>query len=260
MSLWNVARALQSPYGILRNSYTAILPTVKAMYCWESLAILTCQKPDFRSIVQKNWAPTMDSMVSCIWGRGYASFLVRLFSLRKSMQNRRPPSFLHTKTAALHQGDSDGQIVPSSNISCKCSHTSSTSGGAICLNRSSKGSVSSNSMMCSAASIQPISFGSNEKILWCSINIRSNFKANSGGHSFNLSSRPFFWSSSSSNFCLSSILSFFGGSQTCSISSNFFKNSGNGVASGMAFAACRQMYRFTRKVTENNRDIMTAIV
>ena len=70
MSLWNVARALQSPYGILRNSYTPILPTIKAVYCWEFLAILTCQKPDFRSIVEKNRVPTMDSMVSCIWGRG----------------------------------------------------------------------------------------------------------------------------------------------------------------------------------------------
>ena len=53
MSLWNVTGALQSLYGILRNSYTPMLPTVKAVYCWESLAILTCQKPDFRSIVEK---------------------------------------------------------------------------------------------------------------------------------------------------------------------------------------------------------------
>ena len=70
MSLWNVAGALQSPYGILKNSYTPILPTVKAVYCWESLAILTCQKPDFKSIVEKNRVPTMDSMVSCILGQG----------------------------------------------------------------------------------------------------------------------------------------------------------------------------------------------
>ena len=47
-----------------------ILPTVKAVYCWESLAILTCQKSDFRSMVEKNWTPTIDSMVSCIQGRG----------------------------------------------------------------------------------------------------------------------------------------------------------------------------------------------
>ena len=153
MSLWNVAGALQSLYGILRNSYTPILPTVKAVYCWESLAILTCQKPDFRSIVEKNQAPTMDSMVSCIRGRGSASFLVRLFSWWKSMQNQRPPSFLRTKTTALHQGDRDGWIAPLSNISCKFSHTSSTSGGAIRRKRSLKGSVSSNSITCSCKSM-----------------------------------------------------------------------------------------------------------
>ena len=158
MSLWNVTGALQSPYGILRNSYTPILPTVKVVYCWESLAILTCQKPNFRSIVEKNRAPTMDSMVSCIQGRGYASFLVWLFSLRKSMQNRRPPSFLRTKTTELHQGDWDGRIASPSNIFCMCSHTSSTNGGALCRNHSLKGSVSNNSITCSAVSIHPISF------------------------------------------------------------------------------------------------------
>ena len=138
MSLWNVAGALQSLYGILRNSYTPILLTVKAVYCWESLAILTCQKPNFRSMVERNQVPTMDSMVSCISGKGYASFLVGLFSLRKSMQNQRPPSFLRTKTTALHHGDWDGQMAPPSNISCKCSCTSFTSGGAIWWNRSLK--------------------------------------------------------------------------------------------------------------------------
>ena len=59
MSLWNVAGVLQSPYGILKNSYTPILPTIKAVYCWESLAILTCQKPDFKSIVEKKRVPTI---------------------------------------------------------------------------------------------------------------------------------------------------------------------------------------------------------
>ena len=110
-------RSVAEPIRHLRNSYTPILPTVKAVYCWESLAILTCQKPDFRSISEKNQVPTIDSMVSCIRGRGYASFLVRLFSLQKSMQNWRPPSFLRTKTTALHQGDWDGHITPPSNIS-----------------------------------------------------------------------------------------------------------------------------------------------
>ena len=131
MSLWNVARALQSPYGILRNSYIPMLPTIKAVYCCDSLAILTCQKPNFRSIIEKNRAPTMDSMVSCIWGRGNKSFLVRLFSLQKLMQNRRPPSFLRTKITVLHQVDWDGWMASPSSISWMCSCTSSTKGGAI---------------------------------------------------------------------------------------------------------------------------------
>ena len=135
------------------------------MYYWESLAILTCQKPDFKSMVEKNPAPTMDSMVSCIRGRGYTSFLVWLFSQRKSMQNRRPPSFFHTRTTALHQGDWDGRIAPLSSISWMCSLTSSTSGGAICRNLSLNGSVSNSSITCSAVSVHPISFCSNEKIL-----------------------------------------------------------------------------------------------
>ena len=237
MSLWNVTGALQSPYGILRNSYTPMLPTIKAVYCWESLAILTCQKLNFRSIVEKNRAPTIDSMVSCIRGRGYASFLVQLFSLQKSMQNQRPPSFLHTKTTASHHRDWDGQIAPPFNISCRCSHTSSTSGGTIQWKCALKGSISSSSITCSAASVQPILFGSSEKILWCSINIHSNFKANSGGHFFNSSSQPSFWSSSSSSFCLSLIVSFIRGFRSGSISSNFLMNSRKGVALGMAFAA-----------------------
>ena len=104
-------------------------------------------------------------------------------------------------------------------------------------NCSLKGLVSSNSITCSAILVHPISFSSKEKILWCSINIRSNLRANSGGHCFNLSSRPSFLSNSSSNFCLSLIVNFFGGSQLGSSSSSFLKNSGEGAASGMAFMA-----------------------
>ena len=84
MSLWNVAGALHSPYSIWRNSYTPKLPTVKAVYCRDFSDIRTCQNPDFRSILEKNRAPTMDSMVSCIWGRGNESFLILAFNFRKS--------------------------------------------------------------------------------------------------------------------------------------------------------------------------------
>ena len=93
MSLWNIAGALHNPYGIRRNSYMPKLPTVKAVYCWDFPDICTCQNPDFRSMLEKNRAPTMDSMVSCIRGRGNESFLVLTFNFRKSMQNCRVPSF-----------------------------------------------------------------------------------------------------------------------------------------------------------------------
>ena len=57
------------------------LPMVKAVYCRDFSDIRTCQNPDFRSMLEKNQAPTMDSMVCCIWGRGKESFLVLAFNL-----------------------------------------------------------------------------------------------------------------------------------------------------------------------------------
>ena len=122
---------------------------VKAVYCRDFSDIRTCQNPDFRSILEKNWAPTMDSMVSCIRGRGNESFLVLVFSFRKLMQNRRVPSFFLTRTMALHQGDFKGQIAPPSNMSCRFSRTSSSRGGVIRRNLSLNGSSSISSMMCS---------------------------------------------------------------------------------------------------------------
>ena len=152
---------------------------VKAVYCRDFSDIFTCQNPDFKSIIEKNRAPTKDSIVSCIWGRGYKSFLVLAFNCWKSIQNCKPPSFFQTKTMALHQADCEGQMAPPSSISWRCSRTSSKSGGAIHQKLSLKGSPSGNSIMCSAASVHPISFLSKEKISWYSINCRSNFRASS---------------------------------------------------------------------------------
>ena len=140
------------------------LPTVKAVYCRDFSDIRTCQNPDFRSILEKNWAPTMDSMVSCMRGRGNESFLVLEFNLRKSIQNRRVPSFFLMRMMALHQGDLEGRIAPPSSMSYRFSRTSSSRGGTIHQNRSLKGLSSINSMMCSAMSVQPISFLSSEKM------------------------------------------------------------------------------------------------
>ena len=153
---------------------------VKAVYCQDFYDIFTCQNLDFKSIVEKNRALTIDSMVSCIRGKGYESFLVLAFNHRKSIQNRKPPSFFRTRTTALHQVDCKGRMTPPSSISWRCSQTSSKSGGAICQNLSLKGSLSSSSIMCSAASVHPILFLSREKLSWYSINSCSNFRACSG--------------------------------------------------------------------------------
>ena len=154
----------------------------------------------------------MDSMVSCIRGRGYASFLVRLFIQRKSMQNRRPPSFLRTKTTMLHQGDWDRHITPPSNISWMCSRTSSTNGGAMCRNCSLKGLVSNNfnNMLCHICAPYLI-----QALRRRYYGAPSSFARTSGlipeAIAFNLSSWPSFLINSSSSFCLSSIVNFFGG-------------------------------------------------
>ena len=36
---------------------------VKAVYWWDSSDIFPCQKPDFKSILENSWVPTMDSVV-----------------------------------------------------------------------------------------------------------------------------------------------------------------------------------------------------
>ena len=40
------------------------------VYCEDFSDILTYQNLDFKSIVEKNGALNMDSIISCIWGRG----------------------------------------------------------------------------------------------------------------------------------------------------------------------------------------------
>ena len=99
---WNVAGALQKPYGMHRNSYTPMLPTINAIYWRESSDTLTCQKLLLRSMVEKYRAPTKDSMVSWQLGIGYESFLVWAFRHLKSIQNLKVPSFFHTSMMALH--------------------------------------------------------------------------------------------------------------------------------------------------------------
>ena len=117
---WNITWALQWLYGMHRNLYTPILPTVNAIYWQESSETLTCQKPLLRSMVEKYRAPTKDSMVSGHLGIGYESFFVWAFRCLKSIQNLKVPSFFRTSTMSLHQGDLEGHMAPQSNISWMC--------------------------------------------------------------------------------------------------------------------------------------------
>ena len=136
---------------------------------------------------------------------------------------------------ALHQGDFEGRIAPPSNMSCRFSQTSSSRGGAIHWNLSLNGSSSISSMMCSAMSVQPISFLSREKIWWCSISIRSNFRASSDGHYLSCYSPPSCRSNSIRSFCRSSMVSL--GASFPWVSANSLASSGEGTALGTLLAA-----------------------
>ena len=119
-----------------------------------------------RSMVEKYWAPTNDSMVSGHLRIGYEYFFMRAFRHLKSMQNLRVSSFFLTSTMALHHSNWDGCMAPLSSISWMCWCTSSTSCGTILLNLSLNGSscFGTSSMMCSIASMQPILFFSKQKM------------------------------------------------------------------------------------------------
>ena len=101
---------------------------VKAVYCWDSGPIFTCQNLLLKSIVEKCVAPIMLSSTSCILGSRYESCLVQVLSQQKSTQKHRVPSFLQTSTTALHEGDWLGCITPISSMSLSEAHTSSKSG------------------------------------------------------------------------------------------------------------------------------------
>ena len=90
---------------------------VKAVYCWDSSTIFTCQKLLLKSIVEKCAVHTIFFNDSWIHGKGYESFLVRALSLQKSTQKCSDTSFFHTSTTVLHHGDWLGHIAPTSSIS-----------------------------------------------------------------------------------------------------------------------------------------------
>ena len=104
ISLWNVAGAFANPNGIWSLSQNPRGPTVNAVNFLLSSSIFTCQYPVFKSREVKIWAPFKQSSVSSMYGRLYASLLVHEFSLCRSIQNLKLPSFFHTSTTVLPKG------------------------------------------------------------------------------------------------------------------------------------------------------------
>ena len=72
-----------------------------------------------------------------------------LLSSGRIYANLSNPSFFFTSTMVLHHSDCEGWMAPPSNISWMCWQTSSTKGGAMCLNHSLNSLSFRSSMMCS---------------------------------------------------------------------------------------------------------------
>ena len=64
-------------------------------------------------------APLRQSRDSSMWGRLYASLMVREFRCLRSIQNLKLPSFLRTRTTALAHGLHECQMAPILSMSCK---------------------------------------------------------------------------------------------------------------------------------------------
>lgn len=115
-SRWNVTGAECNPNGMVRNCMSPLPGTVKAVTGRLSGASGTCQYPLFKSRVDRYLAPLNLSRVAAICGSGYASFSVTAFNRRKSIQNRKPPSFFHTTTMGELQALWEGSMMPSRSI------------------------------------------------------------------------------------------------------------------------------------------------
>ena len=165
ISHWKVAGTLQSLKGILSHSKNPRLPTVKAVYCFDTSSILICQNPDFRSRQEKWPASTKLSSTSCIRGNGKESFFVQAFKHQKSIQKCKPPSFFLTSTTVLHQALWLVLMAPNSSISFRWFLTSSTIGGGIRLKHSLNGVSSVTLMVCSVEWVHPSSAGVQRKYI-----------------------------------------------------------------------------------------------
>ena len=132
------------------NSKNPKFPTVKAVYCWDSSAIFTCQNPLLKSIIEK-WAdPAMLSNASCIHSSGYESFFVCALSQWKSMQKHSAPSFFCTNMTVLHHGTGWGISLLHATYH-RVRHGPPPVVGGIHLKHSLNGSLSVIQILCSTA-------------------------------------------------------------------------------------------------------------
>ena len=142
-------------------------PRVKAVYCFNFLSISTCQNPDLRSKLENILECSKLSNITWILGRGNLSFFILAFNLQKSILKCNPPSFLQTKTTALHHRLLLTCMAPASSMPLTCLLTSSKRGGRI-LNLSLNGSSSVTYIWCFTWLLYPSSLLSKEKTSWYS--------------------------------------------------------------------------------------------
>ena len=139
--------------------------------------------------------------------------------------------FFQTNTMALHHVLWLGQIVPESNISCRCVQTSSTNGVGNHLNHSLNGVSSVTLITCSVEWVQSSSRDSKEKMSWYSTRREWAGSASSGSQD----PRPLKSNFLNTFYCLCSMVIF--GAWMPWTSSNASTMTGHISTSGMLLAA-----------------------
>ena len=104
------------------------LPTVNAVYCFNSLSILDLPKSGLQVQTWKMTSTYQTSQGLLNSWQWVGILLCVGIKMQNSMQKHRLSSFFWTSTTALHHTLWLGQIMPKSNISHRCAHSSSTKG------------------------------------------------------------------------------------------------------------------------------------
>ena len=122
------------------------------------------------SKVEKNMEPATASMQSWVLGKGYASFIVDLFKIVKSMQVLILPFFFLTKTIGEAHGEFDSRITPCFFKFSIAFISSFTNDMGTLLGACFTGLASPVSMACETRWVKPKSCSSVEKAVLCFIN------------------------------------------------------------------------------------------